>query len=269
MLEGKEPVATIAKEQDILTLVNVFTVKPDDQQTLVQLLIDATEQTMEHLPGFISASIHKSQDGTKVVNYAQWRSQQDFDAMRQHPKAKPHMVAAAALATFEPILCEVVESIAHALIDSKRIVILYTQLLEAWNQRNADEFAALFAEDGSSVGFDGSPMNGRAEIAATLNDIFANHPTATYVAQVREIRRLGAEAFLLRSVVGMVPPGETELNPAVNTIQIVVIVEQGGQVKIALLQNTPAAFHGRPQLAEQLTEELTAVLRSGRIVSEG
>jgi quinol monooxygenase YgiN len=107
-------VATIAKEQDVLTLVNVFTVKPEDQETLVQLLIDATEQTMEHLPGFISASIHKSHDGTKVVNYAQWRSHEDFDAMRQDPKAKPHMVAAAALATFEPILCEVVESIAHA-----------------------------------------------------------------------------------------------------------------------------------------------------------
>jgi quinol monooxygenase YgiN len=103
--------ATIAVAPDILTLVNVFTVKPEDQQKLVQLLIDATEQTMKHLPGFISASIHKSQDGTKVINYAQWRSQRDFDAMRQDPKAKPHMAAAAALATFEPILCEVVESI--------------------------------------------------------------------------------------------------------------------------------------------------------------
>jgi quinol monooxygenase YgiN len=103
--------ATITVARDTLTLVNVFTVKPEDQQKLVQLLIDATEQTMKHLPGFISASIHKSQDGTKVINYAQWRSQKDFDAMRQDPKAKPHMAAAAALATFEPILCEVVESI--------------------------------------------------------------------------------------------------------------------------------------------------------------
>ena len=103
--------ATIAKGQDVLTLVNVFTVKPEDQEKLVQVLVDATEQTMRHAPGFISASIHRSHDGTKVVNYAQWRSQQDWDAMRQSPKAKPHMVAAAALATFEPILCELVESL--------------------------------------------------------------------------------------------------------------------------------------------------------------
>jgi quinol monooxygenase YgiN len=104
--------ATIAAGREMLTLINVFTVEPADQQRLVQLLIDATEQTMKRLPGFISASIHRSRDGTKVVNYAQWRSKQDFDAMREHPEAKPHMAAAAALATFEPIICEVAESIA-------------------------------------------------------------------------------------------------------------------------------------------------------------
>jgi quinol monooxygenase YgiN len=104
--------ATITKGRDLLTLVNVFTVKPEDQEKLVQLLVDATEQTMKLLPGFISASIHKSRDGTKVINYAQWSSQKDFEAMLQNPQAKPHMAAAAALATFEPILCEVADSIA-------------------------------------------------------------------------------------------------------------------------------------------------------------
>jgi quinol monooxygenase YgiN len=103
--------ATIANGREMLTLINVFTVKPEDQQKLVQLLLDATDETMKHLPGFVSATIHKSHDGKKVVNYAQWRSLKDFEAMRQDPKAKPHMAAAAALATFEPILCEVVESI--------------------------------------------------------------------------------------------------------------------------------------------------------------
>jgi len=103
--------ATIANGGEMLTLINVFTVRPEDQQKLVQLLLDATDETMKHLPGFVSATIHKSHDGKKVVNYAQWRSLKDFEAMRQDPKAKPHMAAAAALATFEPILCEVVESI--------------------------------------------------------------------------------------------------------------------------------------------------------------
>ncbi len=66
---------------------------------------------MKSLPGFVSANIHRSLDGKKVVNYAQWRSQADFDARRHNPLARPHMAAAAALAQFEPIICEVVESV--------------------------------------------------------------------------------------------------------------------------------------------------------------
>lgn len=58
-----------------------------------------------------TASIHRSLDGTKVINYAQWRSQADFAALKDNPKARPHMQAAAALASFEPIVCEVVDSI--------------------------------------------------------------------------------------------------------------------------------------------------------------
>ena len=62
---------------------------------------------MKNMPGFISASIHKSFDGHKVINYAQWRSREDFEAMTKHPDAIPHMKAAAGLAKFEPIPCEV------------------------------------------------------------------------------------------------------------------------------------------------------------------
>jgi uncharacterized protein (TIGR02246 family) len=127
----------------------------------------------------------------------------------------------------------------------------------------------MFAEDGSSVGFDGSPMNGRTEIASTLRSIFEHHPTAAYVARVREVRELGQGVVLLRSVVGMVPPGKNELNPATNAIQSVVTVDTGAGMKIALLHNTPAAFHGRPELAEQLTRELTDVLRTGQLVTRG
>ena len=105
--------AIIDQRDDIFTLINVFTVTPDKQDTLVNLLVDATNKTMRYLPGFVSASIHKSLDNTRVVNYAQWRSKGDFEAMRANPEAIPHMKAAAALASFDPIACEVSESIAR------------------------------------------------------------------------------------------------------------------------------------------------------------
>jgi len=151
----------------------------------------------------------------------------------------------------------------------EQAIAVYRQLLDSWNRRNAEEFASLFTEDGSSVGFDGSPLNGRTDIASTLREIYGHHQTAAYVAEVREIRDLAPGVVLLRAVVGMVPPGKQELNPAVNAIQSVLLVARDSALKIALLHNTPAAFHGRPQLVEQLTQELTAVLAAGRVVDAG
>ena len=144
---------------------------------------------------------------------------------------------------------------------------LYQQLLEAWNARDAAAFAALFSDDGSVVGFDGSQMNGRAEIGSALEGIFRSHQTASYVAKIREIRSLGADVTVVRSVVGMVPPGKAELNPAVNAIQSIVLAGRGADMRIVLLHNTPAAFHGRPALADHLTRELTEVVQSGRTVT--
>ena len=101
---------TIDKANKLVTLINVFTVEPSKQQQLVDILISATETSMRHLPGFISANIHRSLDGTKVANYAQWRSVEDFEAMQKNPAAEPHMEQAAALAEFEPGLYEVVDT---------------------------------------------------------------------------------------------------------------------------------------------------------------
>ena len=99
--------STIRAGAEIFTLINVFSVAPDRQQELATLLIEATEQTMRHQPGFISANIHTSFDGRHVVNYAQWHSRDAFEAMLRNPDARPHMARAGALASFDPILCEV------------------------------------------------------------------------------------------------------------------------------------------------------------------
>lgn len=121
--------------------------------------------------------------------------------------------------------------------------------------------AALFAEDGNVVGFDGSQMNGRVEIASTLGGIFAHHQTARYVGKVREVRLLSSDTAILRAVVGMVPPGGADINPAVNAIQSLVAVRHSGQWQVALFHNTPAQFHGRPELSDALSAELRQVLQ--------
>jgi uncharacterized protein (TIGR02246 family) len=145
--------------------------------------------------------------------------------------------------------------------DEADVRSIYQRLIDAWNRRDAAAYAALFDDVTNVVGFDGSQMNGRSEIESTLAGIFAHHQTAPYLSIVREVRMLTAEVAILRAVAGMVPPGQTDINPAVNAIQSLVAVKRDGQWRIALFQNTPAQFHGRPELAQQLTEELRQLLR--------
>jgi uncharacterized protein (TIGR02246 family) len=137
---------------------------------------------------------------------------------------------------------------------------LYRQMLDGWNKRDASAFAAPFAEDGESIGFDGSQYNGRLEIESNLRQIFANHLTAAYVSKVKSIRFLTPEVAVLRAIAGMVPPGQSDLNPAVNTIQTLVAAKRDEQWRIMLFQNTPAQFHGRPELVHEMTEELRQLL---------
>jgi quinol monooxygenase YgiN len=101
---------TISKDSKLVTLINVFTGAPDHQQEIVDLLARATETSVRHAPGFISSSLHRSLDGTKVVMYAQWRSVKDYQAMRENPAPVPYLQQALALARFEPGMYEVVET---------------------------------------------------------------------------------------------------------------------------------------------------------------
>lgn len=101
--------ATIAKDNGVLTFINVFTVEPEKQQELVTLLTEVAEQTMKQMAGFVSATVHRSFDGKRVVVYGQWESMAALEGMRKNPQAIARMQAAAAMAQFDPILCEVAD----------------------------------------------------------------------------------------------------------------------------------------------------------------
>jgi quinol monooxygenase YgiN len=100
---------TISLNSKPVTLINVFTVEPENQQQLLELLARATETSVRHAPGFISSTLHRGLDGTKVTMYAQWRSIEDYRAMRENPAPVPFLQQALAIAKFEPGMYEVVQ----------------------------------------------------------------------------------------------------------------------------------------------------------------
>lgn len=91
-----------------MTLVNVFTVEPQRQDELVAALERATTSVFATTPGFISANLHASLDGTRVINYAQWASERAYKAAMGLPDVRGHIVESAALATsYDPTLVQV------------------------------------------------------------------------------------------------------------------------------------------------------------------
>jgi uncharacterized protein (TIGR02246 family) len=139
------------------------------------------------------------------------------------------------------------------------IAALYEELITGWNNRDGDRFAASFTDGGTVIGFDGSEENGRLPIAAEMKRVFQDHETAAYVAKVSSIRLLSADVAVLRAMAGMIPAGQADLMPDRNAHHTLLGVKQNEEWRIALFQNTPAQFHGRPELTERLTAELRRV----------
>ena len=106
-IANDEKLTTISKDANLVTLINVFVVEPENQQRLVDLLVEATEDVMCKLPGFICANIHKSLDGKRVTNYAQWKSIEDFRGIFKTPEALKHMPEIGKIAKSDPTLYEV------------------------------------------------------------------------------------------------------------------------------------------------------------------
>src|SRR5215471_12951227 len=84
----------VSREDNLVTLINVFETKPEQQQALLDQLSRLAEEVKQE-PGFIGAALHRSTDGTRVVNYAQWRSEADYSSFVKKYSAQ--------FATFGPL----------------------------------------------------------------------------------------------------------------------------------------------------------------------
>jgi quinol monooxygenase YgiN len=91
----------------VISLINVFTVDPANQHRLLDLLARATDEFVSRAPGFVSSTLHRSLDGTKVAMYAQWRSVEDYESMRRDPGPLPFLEEALMIAKFDPGMYEI------------------------------------------------------------------------------------------------------------------------------------------------------------------
>lgn len=97
----------IRANTSIITQINVFTVPAGQQQPLIDYLTQAAMVARE-VDGWISASLHRSLDGTRVVNYAQSRDRDSAQRVIEHLKAKGLLGGNKAFGEAHPGLYEVV-----------------------------------------------------------------------------------------------------------------------------------------------------------------
>ena len=69
----------IRQDSPIVTQITTVTVEPDNQDEVLALMKERA-QFMARQPGFVSVSLHRSEDGTHVVNYVQWTDKERLAA---------------------------------------------------------------------------------------------------------------------------------------------------------------------------------------------
>ncbi|QMU53464.1 MAG: antibiotic biosynthesis monooxygenase [Nitrosopumilus sp.] len=84
--------AIIEKNNGLYTIILRFDTKPESQQEHLDVLIDFFESVVSMPPGLVSTNFHKSLDGTRILNYTQWESKEDWNnaihnkEVLSHPK---------------------------------------------------------------------------------------------------------------------------------------------------------------------------------------
>lgn len=91
-----------------ITLITVFTVDPARQTELVDALDASTQKIFVTMPGLLSANLHVGIDGTRVINYAQWTSEQAYADAMSRDNLCEHLTEIASIAeSYDPTLVRV------------------------------------------------------------------------------------------------------------------------------------------------------------------
>ena len=75
----------IRQSTGICTQINVVKLPADNQDEVVKLMIERA-RFMAKQPGFVSVNLHRSKDGSHVVNYVQWTNPDKLAAAHHSPE---------------------------------------------------------------------------------------------------------------------------------------------------------------------------------------
>ena len=75
----------IARRDSVVTQITTVKMRPDNQDEVLKLMKERA-RFMATQPGFVSVSLHRSEDGSHVVNYIQWTDKERLKAAHHSPE---------------------------------------------------------------------------------------------------------------------------------------------------------------------------------------
>ncbi|HEY7245032.1 MAG TPA: antibiotic biosynthesis monooxygenase family protein [Xanthobacteraceae bacterium] len=75
----------IRANSDVVTQITTVKMPAGNQDEVLDLM-EQRARFMASQPGFVSVSLHRSEDGTHVVNYVQWRNREQLAAAHHSPE---------------------------------------------------------------------------------------------------------------------------------------------------------------------------------------
>lgn len=89
--KGVTRIPIIKQGKNPVSLVNLFVVRTEQQKEFVKVQVDQTTRYRVHMTGFISSTFHRSLDGVRVLNLAQWQDVENVRAARASGNFERHL----------------------------------------------------------------------------------------------------------------------------------------------------------------------------------
>jgi uncharacterized protein (TIGR02246 family) len=121
-------------------------------------------------------------------------------------------------------------------------------MIDGWNAGNGDAFAAPYTYDSDFIGFDGTYLKGRQQIASFHQMLFDKFFIGTrLIGKIRNIRFVTENVAIMIAVGGTVMAGQSDIEPERNSIHTIVAAKYDNYWYFTAFQNSRAQYIGRPE----------------------
>jgi quinol monooxygenase YgiN len=83
-----QPSTSIEADSRVVTLITTYHTRPSTQREVLQTLKQFVHRHLGFQMGFVSSTVHVSEDGTRILNYVQWSTLADFQRMITRPEVQ-------------------------------------------------------------------------------------------------------------------------------------------------------------------------------------